>query len=175
MWLIYIIDYGLAKRFTEPQTGNHIAYKDGKSLTGTARYASINTHFGVEQSRRDDLEGIGYVLMYFNRGTLPWQGLKAETKKEKYDKIRDTKATTTIKELCKGYPNEFEAYIEYCRKLNFEDKPDYGFLRKLFRDLFIKQEFKLDYVYEWTIWKRKTKIAQLTEGTTNIMLKSSKS
>ena len=76
--------------------------------------------------------------MYFNRGTLPWQGLKAETKKEKYDKIRDTKATTTIKELCKGYPNEFEAYIEYCRKLNFEDKPDYGFLRKLFRDLFIK-------------------------------------
>ena len=81
---LYIIDFGLAKKFRDTRTAEHIAYREGKSLTGTARYASINAHLGIEQSRRDDIEGLGYVIMYLNCGTLPWQGLKAATKKQKY-------------------------------------------------------------------------------------------
>jgi serine/threonine protein kinase len=151
--LIYAIDFGLAKRFRDPKTGDHIPYKDGKSLTGTARYASVNTHLGIEQSRRDDLEALGFVLMYFNRGSLPWQGLRAKTKKEKYDLIKEKKVTTSVESLCKGYPQEFADYLEYCHKLKFEEKPDYAQLRKLFKDLFIRKGYEYDYLYDWLIQK----------------------
>jgi serine/threonine protein kinase len=114
---IYLIDFGLSKRYRDPKTHVHIPYREGKNLTGTARYASINTHLGLEQSRRDDLESLGYVLMYFNRGSLPWQGLKAATKKQKYQKISDKKANTPIEVLCKGFPAEFAIYLNYCRSL----------------------------------------------------------
>lgn len=159
--LIHIIDYGLAKRYIDPRTGCHMKYRDKKDLTGTARYTSINTHLGIEQSRRDDLEGVGYVLMYFNRGSLPWQGLHAKTKKEKYDRIRDVKTSTSVEVLCKDFPDEFATYIKYCQKLNFEDAPDYNYVKKLFKDLFIQQQFELDYIYDWVVIKRKAKIAAL--------------
>lgn len=160
--IIYVIDYGLSKRYRDPVTKDHIKYRDDKNLTGTARYASINTHLGVEQSRRDDLEGVGYTLMYFNKGSLPWQGLKAKSKKEKYDRIRDIKVSTTVEDLCKGCPQEFATYLNYCRKLAFDQDPDYSYLRKLFKDLFATSGFELDYVYDWMILKRKEKIAALT-------------
>ena len=102
--LVYLIDFGLAKRYRDPRTGEHISLRDGKSLTGTARYASLSTHLGYEQSRRDDLESLGYVMIYFLKGSLPWQGLKANTKKDKYDKIKDTKKNTQIKDLSKDCP-----------------------------------------------------------------------
>ena len=147
--LIYIIDYGLAKKYYNQQAFEHIPYRDNKSLTGTARYASLNTHMGIEQSRRDDLECIGYVLMYFLRGSLPWQGLKASTQKKRYQAIKNVKSGTTIESLCKGFPNEFATYISYCRNLHFFDTPDYNYLRKLFRDLFVRSEYKWDYIYDW--------------------------
>ncbi|KAG6486382.1 hypothetical protein ZIOFF_054952 [Zingiber officinale] len=144
---VYIIDFGLAKKYRDTATHQHIPYRENKNLTGTARYASVNTHLGIEQSRRDDLESLGYVLMYFLRGSLPWQGLKAGTKKQKYEKISEKKT------LCRGYPSEFASYFHYCRSLRFEDKPDYAYLKRLFRDLFIREGFQFDYVFDWTILK----------------------
>merc|ERR1712139_737244 len=119
--------------------------------TGTARYASVNTHLGIEQSRRDDLEAVGYVLMYFNRGSLPWQGLKANSKKEKYEKIMEKKMSTPVEELCKHFPNEFVTYLNYCRSLRFEDRPDYAYLRRLLKDLFFREGYQYDFVFDWTI------------------------
>ena len=94
--ILYIIDFGLAKRFIDPKTGEHIPYRDGKSLTGTARYASLNTHIGQEQSRRDDIESIAFVMVYFLKGELPWQGVSGKDKDEKYKKIKERKIDTPI-------------------------------------------------------------------------------
>uniref|UniRef100_A0A8W8M5R5 non-specific serine/threonine protein kinase n=1 Tax=Magallana gigas TaxID=29159 RepID=A0A8W8M5R5_MAGGI len=126
---------------------------ENKNLTGTARYASINTHLGIEQSRRDDMESLGYVFMYFLRGSLPWQGLKAATKRQKYERISEKKMSTPIEELCKGFPSEFATYLNFCRSLRFDDKPDYSYLRQLFRNLFHRQGFTYDYVFDWNMLK----------------------
>ncbi|KAL8102602.1 casein kinase 1-like protein 2 [Apium graveolens] len=150
---VYVIDFGLAKKFRDSSTHQHIPYRENKNLTGTARYASMNTHLGIEQSRRDDLESLGYVLMYFIRGSLPWQGLKAGNKKQKYEKISEKKVSTSIESLCRGYPTEFASYFHYCRSLRFEDKPDYAYLKRIFRELFIREGFQFDYVFDWTILK----------------------
>ena len=136
---VHIIDFGLAKKYRDPKTHVHIPYRENKNLTGTARYASINTHLGIEQSRRDDIESLGYVMMYFLRGSLPWQGLKAATKKQKYEKISEKKMVTAIEILCRGFPTEFVTYFQYCRSLRFDDKPDYSYLRKQLRDLFTRE------------------------------------
>ena len=122
-----------------------------QELTGTARYASINTHLGIEQSRRDDLEALGYVLMYFLRGSLPWQGLKAATKKQKYDMISEKKMSTPVESLCRSYPTEFGTYLNYCRSLKFADKPDYSYLRKMFKDLFFREGYAYDHNFDWTL------------------------
>eukprot|EP00057_Strongylocentrotus_purpuratus_P003680 XP_003727130.1 PREDICTED: casein kinase I isoform delta isoform X2 [Strongylocentrotus purpuratus] len=151
--MVYIIDFGLAKRYKDPRTKLHIAYRENKNLTGTARYASINTHLGIEQSRRDDLESLGYMLMYFNRGSLPWQGLKAATKKQKYEKISEKKMSTPIEVLCKGYSPEFATYLNHTRNLRFDEKPDYSFLRQLFRNLFHRLGYTYDYVFDWNMLK----------------------
>lgn len=150
---VYVIDFGLAKKYRDPISHQHIPYRENKNLTGTARYASMNTHLGIEQSRRDDLESLGYVLMYFLRGSLPWQGLKAGTKKQKYEKISEKKVATPIEVLCKTYPSEFASYFHYCRSLRFDDRPDYAYLKRIFRDLFIREGFQFDYVFDWTILK----------------------
>lgn len=147
---VYIIDFGLAKKYRDQKTHQHIPYRENKNLTGTARYASINAHLGIEQSRRDDLEAIGYVLMYFNRGSLPWQGINANTKQEKYHKIMEKKMSTSAESLCQGFPPEFFAYLTYCHSLRFEDRPDYNYLRRLFKDIFVREGFENDGVFDWS-------------------------
>jgi len=154
---VHVIDFGLAKKYRDSKAQQHIAYREGKNLTGTARYASINTHLGIEQSRRDDLEAVGYVLMYFNRGSLPWQGLKANGKKEKYEKIMEKKMSTPIEVLCKHFPSEFVTYLNYCRSLRFEDRPDYAYLRRLLKDLFFREGYQYDFVFDWTILNYQSK------------------
>ncbi|KAJ0123715.1 casein kinase [Diaporthe amygdali] len=158
---VNVIDFGLAKKYRDPKTHFHIPYRENKNLTGTARYASINTHLGVEQSRRDDMESLGYVMLYFCRGSLPWQGLKAATKKQKYDRIMEKKMTTPTEVLCRGFPNEFAIYLNYTRSLRFDDKPDYSYLRKIFRDLFVREGFQYDYVFDWTVYKYQKNAAQI--------------
>ncbi|RZF43777.1 hypothetical protein LSTR_LSTR009200 [Laodelphax striatellus] len=152
---LFIIDFGLAKKYRDSRTRMHITYREDKNLTGTARYASINAHLGIEQSRRDDMESLGYVMMYFNKGSLPWQGLKAATKKQKYEKISEKKMSTPPEVLCKGFPAEFTMYLNYTRGLRFDEAPDYMYLRQLFRILFRTLNHHYDYMFDWTMLKQK--------------------
>ena len=133
--IVYILDFGLAKKYRSSRTLQHIKFNINKKLTGTARYASINALRGCEQSRRDDLEAIGYVLMYFLRGSLPWQGLKVDRKEDRYKKIYEKKKETSPEELCSGFPPELAEYVRYTRNLEFEQNPDYNYLRGLFRKI----------------------------------------
>jgi casein kinase 1 len=142
---IHIVDFGMAKEYRDPKTKQHIPYREGKSLSGTARYMSVNTHLGREQSRRDDLEALGYVFLYFLNGRLPWQGIKAPTNKE--DIIEKMKQRTTIENLCKGFP-EFASYLEYVRSLGFKDEPDYQHLQVILTDA-LKNAGQSDKKFDW--------------------------
>ncbi|CDW71069.1 casein kinase [Stylonychia lemnae] len=129
---VYIIDFGLSKKFKDAKTHQHIPYRENKNLTGTARYASVNAHLGIEQSRRDDLESIGYILTYFVNVML-WA-----TKQVLYLQL--------IIEL-----DEFSSYLNYCRSLRFEDRPDYSHLRKMFKELLVRSGYEYDYAFDWVI------------------------
>ncbi|KHJ99580.1 hypothetical protein OESDEN_00414 [Oesophagostomum dentatum] len=148
--ILHIIDFGLAKEYIDCDTGKHIPYREHKSLTGTARYMSINTHLGKEQSRRDDLEALGHMFMYFLRGSLPWQGLKADTLKERYQKIGDTKRQTAVEVLCEGFPDEFAQYLRYARRLDFFETPDYDYCYNLFKAVLDRLGASYDYEFDWT-------------------------
>ncbi|XP_017870014.1 PREDICTED: casein kinase I [Drosophila arizonae] len=146
---VHLIDFGLSKKYWDPISNVHIPYREDCSLTGTARFASINAHEGIEQSRRDDLVSVGYLLIYFLSGSLPWQNLPAPTKEKKYEAIYEMKRSLSSEQLCSDYPNEFAMYLNYCYKLGFTTKPDYAMLRKRFRGLFNKLYYKRDLIYDW--------------------------
>lgn len=128
---VHLVDFGMAKQYRDPRTKQHIPYREKKSLSGTARYMSINTHLGREQLRRDDLEALGHVFFYFLKGQLPWQGLKAPTNKQKYEKIGDKKRTTPAVTLCDGLPRQFAEYLDSVRSLPFDAEPAYEEYRML--------------------------------------------
>ncbi|CAD7971253.1 unnamed protein product [Amoebophrya sp. A25] len=221
---IYLIDYGLAKKYRDPKTHEHIPMKTGKNLTGTARYVSINTHLGVEPSRRDDLESLCYVWLYFLRGSLPWQGQKG-SKKEKYQKIMTLKMETSIDDLIgtgpsksdkaslrtstpsmnpqydfnstcstntslsgdvenywlatgtkfsRPLPQEFKFYLQYCRSLRFTDTPDYGYLRRLIKDVFYREGYSYDRLFDWITMPSKFQYApQISQFQSQVFAKPS--
>ena len=147
--IVYICDFGLCKKFRD-HDGKHIPFKDGKSLTGTARYASIYSHLGYEQSRRDDLESLAYSLIYFSKGVLPWMGIKAQNKSEKYKKIFEKKIYSTISQLCDKLPKEFIDFMKYIKELAFEDKPNYQYLKTLLGKMYDKNNYSYDMVFDFT-------------------------
>jgi len=147
--IIYIIDFGLSKRYIDPEKKCHIPYREGKGLTGTARYVSLFTHYGIEQSRRDDIESIAYNLIYFAKGKLPWQGVKTKNKKEKHKKIMESKLAYTPDILCANLPEEFVRLLKYARKLEFEDEPNYADIKSMFKNYIEKKGDIMDMVFDW--------------------------
>ena len=155
---IYLLDFGLAKRYRDEYTHIHIPLKENRNLTGTARYASCNAHNGLEQSRRDDMESIAYVILYFFRKKLPWQGLKCKDKNEKHAKIKEIKMSMTPEKLFEGIPKEFADYLTMVKKLGFEDEPAYKSYIQMFNKLFKAKEFEMDYIYDWVTVKNNTNV-----------------
>ena len=147
---LYLIDFGLAKQYRSPKTLQQKPMQKNKKLTGTARYASINALKGYDQSRRDDLESVAYVIAYLLRGNLPWQGILCKTKEEKYSKILYRKQNIPPEQLFNGFPIELVTFINYCRKLGYDEEPDYDYLTNLFKDIIINQlNEEIDYKYDW--------------------------
>ena len=177
-YMIYVIDFGLSKKYKSSRTNKHIQFKLTKKFTGTARYASINAVRGAEQSRRDDLEAIGYMLMYFfNRGKLPWQGVSCKERAEKYGKIYNMKKNLNYEEFCKNMPREIIEYMRYCKELKFEEKPDYDYLRNLF-ELALKKnnmvnDLKFSWIEDYSIIKNLEEIKNKIAPTNNIKRKAS--
>jgi len=135
---IYCIDFGLAKKYIK--NGEHIKYSSKQKFCGTARYASIAAHDQVEQSRKDDLESIGYILIYLYKGKLPWQGIKVKDNVKRYKLIGEKKKEISEEELCKNMPKEFTVFLKYVRTLDFEEKPHYSALKRMFEKLYESKE-----------------------------------
>lgn len=150
---IYMVDFGLSKPFIEYK--QHIKYRNDKNFTGTYRYASIRNHGGIEQSRRDDLESLAYMLVYFCKGKLPWQGIQNKDKKKRSKMICSKKRSTSLEELCNGLPEEIYLFIKYCRLLSFTDTPKYSYLRDLLTKLIKKIGKSNEIIFDWNIIAQK--------------------
>jgi len=163
---IYLIDFGLSRKYLD-STGVHIPYREKVGFVGTARYTSVYSHLGIEQSRRDDLESLGYVLIFFMKGKLPWMNLQGATKEEKHNKIAEVKMKTSLVDLCKGLPMQFLQYFEYIKELNFSQEPNYGYLRKLFRTFLMTHITNNNNKFDWETENDQNNNA---EGSTSTML-----
>lgn len=146
--LLNVIDFGLARRYSD-KNGNHIKEESGRKLTGTARYASLNVHRGYTPSRRDDLESIGYVLLYLLLGKLPWQSIKCNDKDKRYLLIGEKKASVSLWQHFSNVACEFILYLNYCQKLEYDEDPDYNYLRNIFINLYKHHGYPADNVYDW--------------------------
>ena len=148
---LYLVDFGLAKKYRSSKTLKQYPYIKKKKLTGTARYASIHAMEEMEQSRRDDLEAVGYVIMYFIRGNLPWQGLKLKSNEDRYKKILEKKKEVSTLELCSDCPRVFFEYVNYSKKLGYTEEPRYDLFKNKFVDFVVNQsKEKFDYIFDWT-------------------------
>ena len=142
--LVHLIDFGLSKEFRDPKTHVHIPYKKDLGLVGTAVFASINSHLGLELGRRDDLESLAYTLFYFLWGFLPWQGLG---KKDMLESKRTISAHNLFRELL----TEFRTFLEHCRSLSFDGKPDYDHFLSLFDNLLSREVSQSDAAFDWDV------------------------
>lgn len=146
---VYIIDFGLSD-FYRDKTGKHIPYKTNCTFKGTYRYASKNSHFKIEQSRRDDLESLGYILIYFLKGKLPWQSLKVN-KNDRKRAIGKHKESITIEKLTENLPEEFYIFMKYVRNLSFHDEPNYDWIKNLFQSCLFRHNMVYDYIFDWNL------------------------
>ena len=169
---VYVIDFGLSKKYRDQKTQKHIKYAEDKAFVGTVRYASINNHKGREQSRRDDLEALGYMFVYFMKGQLPWQGIKGK-KGDKNQQILAKKETTPLTELCEGLPEECVIYLDTCKRLGFEQEPDYLGLRKLFWRIAKRENIEFDGRFDWLEYKGDKKLQADTPKQCDDMASSS--
>ena len=164
--ILYVIDFGLAKKYRSSRTGKHIKFSIPGRMNGSARYASVNTHEGKIQSRRDDLESLGYLFIDFaKKGKLPWQGIKIDNILAKFKKIYFIKKRIEPEELCKGLPKEFSDYIKYVKNLKFEENPDYNYLRGLFLNVLNKNNYKNNYEFSWLNNKKIKKKLKINNNT----------
>lgn len=147
--MVHLIDFGLCKHYRHPLTYEHIFYRTGKTLTGTARYCSLFTHHGIEQSRRDDIQCLSYILIYLAKGALPWMSVKISHRKKRNEKLLELKESLTARELCEDLPYEFELFYKYARALSYTQRPDYGYLRHLLIAVINRLKEKFDYIYDW--------------------------
>jgi serine/threonine protein kinase len=140
----YIVDFGLSKQFRQPDTYLHIPYDRAQGLVGTSTFASIHSHLGFELGRRDDLESLAYILIYFFLGSLPWQGMELKS----HDVVGESKQATPAHILCQGLPVQLCTFLEYSRSLSFDGKPDYNYLYNLF-NVPLREEFSNDSAFDW--------------------------
>ena len=161
---VYIVDFGLAKKYRNSSTLIHYPLINKKSLTGTPRYASINALKRLEQSRRDDLESLGYVLIYLLKGELPWQHIVVKTKEERNQKILEKKLEISSSKLCENLPLEFEKFIDYTKNLEYTQTPDYDYLRDLLMKVMKKNNLIYNYIFDWTTKEEIKKRADIEYG-----------
>lgn len=154
---VYVIDFGLSKSYLDTATGKHYSYKDDSRFVGTPRYASVNTHMGIRQSRRDDLESIIYLLVYFLKGDLPWQGIRAKTKSEKKRKILKKKKSVSSNQLCVDLPQELVLISDYVKSLKFEEKPNYDLIIDCLHKIAETYLKYLNNEWEWNVMFLSTK------------------
>jgi len=145
---VFLVDLGLAKQWRTE--AGHIPYRTGNRIIGTARYASINSHMGHQLSRRDDMESLGYLLVYFAKGRLPWQSIRSRNKDEKYEKICEKKRDLSLETLCTGLPKEFILYFRHTRSLRFDERPSYDYLKGLFLTAFSNARYDYDHKWDWS-------------------------
>jgi serine/threonine protein kinase len=145
--VLYCIDFGLAKKYKDKHD-NIIPFKDNLKFCGTARYSSIASHIGHEQSRKDDLEAIGYNLVYLFKNNLPWRGIKHKNKDKRYKLIAESKNNISEEELCKGLPKEFEVYLKYVKNLDYNETPLYRSLIKMFEKLYNQRGYNNETVFD---------------------------
>lgn len=129
--VIHLIDFGLSRLVVEPKTGQHIPFRTGKNLIGTCRYVSINSHLGYQLSRRDDLLTLGYVMINFVKGRLPWQSCNIDKASARYRRLGKMKMDCPFAKLCKGCPDQFKEYMEYCSGLQFEEAADFNAIKHM--------------------------------------------
>ena len=154
---IYIYDFGLSKKYINKKTGQHISYKKNKHFNGSIRYASLNAHLGIEQSRRDDLDSLGLVLIYLVKGVFPWLGLISKKDLEMYKKVVKIMSIISSETLCEEMPCiyyyyivEYQKYFDYVRSLKFEEAPNYKYLTNMFLDK-LNREDKSGFTFDWQL------------------------
>ena len=147
--LIYIIDFGLSKQYRSSRTGKHIQYSKNKYFAGNICYTSLNTMKGIEPTRRDDLESIGYMLIYLYTQKLPWHNIKAQNTLELSKKVLEIKSLISIKMICEDTPKEMIEFMQYIRALNFDENPNYNYLTKLLEIMLQKINKNNDMNFSW--------------------------